>query len=149
MAWIRTITFVSLTLVATTLPVSARTAPAPARAPSPGPCDGARAGTAGDPDSSHRRTVPTSSSQDGKASSPSEVILEAAPNSDVWKSAPARPVNGDGPPAGAVGVLGNSAVDRAWRPTIHFGVPRAALDHRADAEAWLWCRYPHAPPAAC
>ncbi len=139
MAWIRMGVFISLTLVATTLPAGGASTPAPARA--------RHCATGGLPAS-----VPNAPAHSPTPARPSQapndsgLLLQAASQMDVWKSAPTRPLGHSGPQL--IATIGQAA-PAVWKPSPSAGrdLLSNAVRVQEHAREWLTCRYPNAPPA--
>lgn len=139
MSWIRTGIFISLTLVASTLPANAVSAPLIPSAP---------ADAAARPASPQNEPGSNSPEQSAPKKNPvdSGPVMQAACQMDVVKTATTRPHGNNGPQLIA-GII--ERLLTAWKPSPAIG--QDLLSHAVrvpeHAHEWLTCRYPHAPPA--
>lgn len=138
MPWIRTGVFITLTLVASTLPANALS-------PLPTSPSQATASQNAVPQGETKNTRPPAQSDSKKNPVDPGPVMQAACQMDVSKAANTRPL-GNGGPHLVVGILQNLLT--AWKPSPALGQDlqsHAARVHE-NAHEWLTCRYPNAPP---
>jgi len=146
MGWMRTGAFICLTLVATTLPVSALAAPwgrsrpaAKASAPDQ-TADGAAPADSGLPKAGD------SSPESREAPDNPAPVLQAPCQMDVSRTAPARPLGNSGPELSAPAVQAAPEFSKL-SPLAGGDLQSSAGRVHEHAREWLTCRYPNAPPA--
>lgn len=147
MTWIRMGVFVALTLVATTLPASGRVAPVQQVAPAAAPTQDPPTSPAGVPadTSAPAQGEPGSPARSKPVQSDPGLLIQAAPQMDVWKSAPTRPMGSSGPQmVAAIASLPTAS----WQLSATPGqdLQTHATRVHEHAREWLVDRYPNAPP---
>jgi hypothetical protein len=131
-----------LTLVATTLPAAARTAPmAPAEEAGPREANlPQQDGHAACPASDHSPEAPS----DARPEAPSDVQVEA--HADVWNSNSVRTLSQD--PGLQAAIPAGTGQGSRVRASGGFMCTPAPAVRPAIERRWLTCRFAHAPPVA-